>query len=220
MPARSSRNRLLYLSCWGEWRPEAFPAKVPGHWLPSACPIHQLGDVMLESFDVIYVPGTHDQVFLASQTERLVGYLAQGGNFIVNGHIAIPWLPFLSRFQAVPPRPFTNLDIRPAEPGRYFGRMDYATYHRHEGILGQYARGWSDPPEGAQWLSLIGPSDDPKPVDWVWRYPGGGNLFVHNGDSIHWFCSEPGDEPNLLHDIIAAIVQPDREAAESPRRTA
>ena len=126
-------------------------------------------------------------------------------------HITHPWLPWLSPFKAVSPKPFTNWMIRPRHPGVYFGRMDFENFHRHEGILGQYARGYSNPPDGAQWLCMIGGPTrdgtiDEGPVDWVWQMPGGGKLFVHNGDNIDLFCSDPRHRPNLFHDILNGLV--------------
>lgn len=60
---------------------------------------------------------------------------------------------------------------------------------------------------------MIGAPDDLHPADWVWRFPGGGQLFLHAGDNIHAFYSgfvggpNPACEtPNLIHDILRAIV--------------
>ena len=200
-------RHLLYLRTWDEWRMDNIAKALPSWWRVTLQPIHGMNEVELADHDVIYVPSAHDQIFMQTQTARVLDYLAGGGNIIINGHFARPWLPFLKPFQAVPPRPFNNLMIRPHTPGRYFGRMDYETYHRHDGILGQYARGWSEPPEGAQLLSMIGAEHDLHPVDWVWRYPDGGNVFVHNGDCIHWFKSGPNDKPNLMLDILEAIIE-------------
>ena len=148
---------VLFLHTGSEYGYEPdFAEALNGHWQVTVLPEAELPSAGLAPFDAVYVTTTHDQILMQRQTPKLLDYLAGGGNFFINGHIARPWLPFLSRFQAVPPRPFTNLMIRPHMPGPYFGRMDFETFHRHEGILGQYARGWSEPPEGAQFLAMIG----------------------------------------------------------------
>lgn len=175
-------------------------------WRAEATEPYDMDDAQLDAADVIYVCGPPDQIYLASIQDRLMAFLRRGGHFVINDHVMLPWLPFLKRWEAVPPRPFTNWTIRPGEPGGYFGRMDFDTYHVHKGVLGQYSRGYSPPPEGARELCLIGAPDDLKPVDWVWQFPGGGRVFHHCGDDIHAFCSDPRREPNLTYDILNTIV--------------
>ncbi|WP_027136302.1 hypothetical protein [Geminicoccus roseus] len=211
------RPRLLYLKSYRAFGIDRMGGLVPQDWHYAAIDIYQLAGAALGEVDVLVVPDMHDQLFLKSIEPRLAAYLAGGGHLLVNGHITEPWLPWLSPFKAVSPKPFSNWMIRPRDPGAYFGRMDFETFHRHEGILGQYARGYSDPPEGAQWLCMIGgPALDGSviegPVDWVWRMPGGGKLFVHNGDNIHHFCSDPRHQPNLFHDILHGLVHSDEPA--------
>jgi len=175
-------------------------------WTVEGMQPYDLDDRHLAAADVIYFCFMSDQIYLATIQDRLMAFLQRGGHFVINDHVVIQWLPFLNRFQTVPPRPFTNWMIRPHEPGAYFGRMDFSTFHVHDGVLGQYSRGYSEPPPGAQWLCMIGPEDDLKPVDWVWRYPGGGRVLFHAGHDLYKHNSGPGQEPNLTHDILRAIV--------------
>lgn len=213
-----NRPHLLYVRSTRSYNIDRMGGLVPQDWRYDACDAYDLEDRSLDDVDVLYVTGMLDQIFMKSIEPRLVDYLDSGGHFVINGHILIPWLPCLSTFVAVPPKPFTNWMIRPGEPGRYFGRMDFENFHRHEGILGQYARGYSPAPPGAQHLCLIGgPGPDGAihegPVDWVWRSPGGGKVFMHNGDHIEQFCSDPRRQPNLLHDILNALVFSDEPPA-------
>lgn len=208
----AARPTLAYVRSTREFNADRMGGLVPQHWRYDAFDIGELAARDLGGIDVLFVSAMHDQIFLKSIEGRLVDHLAAGRHLVVNGHILLPWLPWLSRFRAVSPKPYTNWAIRPADPGRYFGRMDFATFHLHEGVLGQYARGFSPSPPGAQDLCLIGgPAPDGTvlegPVDWVWRHPGGGRLFVHNGDHIEQFCSDPRRQPNLLHDILEALVE-------------
>jgi hypothetical protein len=209
---------FLYVRSTRAFNADRMGGLVPQNWRYDAIDVYELETRDLSAIDVLYLTAMHDQLFLKAIEAKLVAYLASGGHFVVNGHILLPWLPWLSRFQAVPPKPHTNWMIRPARPGRYFGRMDFAKFHLHEGILGQYARGFSPAPHGAQELCLIGgpgPGGETVegPVDWVWRHPIGGKLFVHNGDHIEQFCSDPRHQPNLLHDILNALVFSDEPAA-------
>jgi len=214
------RPHLAFARSTREFNGDRMGGLVPQDWRFTPFDLHTLVDLPLDDIDVLYLTAMHDQIFLKSIEPRLIGYLRAGGHFLINGHILLPWLPWLSRFQAVSPRPYTNWMVRPAQPGGYFGRMDFSRFHLHEGILGQYARGFSIPPEGAQPLCLIGgPTPDGTvlegPVDWVWRMPGGGKIFMHNGDHIEQFCSDPRLSPNLLHDILRVLVESD-EPMEAP----
>jgi hypothetical protein len=200
------KPHLVYTLCHGTWRPDRMGGFVPQNWRFTVIDLYELEEFGLDDVDVLLIPDGHDQLFMKSIEGRLAAYLTAGGHFFINGHLTLPWLPWLSRYKAVNPRPFTNWMIRPANPGRYFGRMDFETYHRWEGILGQYGRGYSDPPPGAQNLCLIGGPEDEGPIDWVWRLPGGGKLFMHNGDNLENFCSVPRQQPNLFQDILNAIV--------------
>ncbi len=210
------RPHLLYLVCHGTYKPDRVGGLVPQNWRFSTRDIYDLEAVALDDVDVLLVPDTHDQLFMRSIEPRLHAYLASGGHFFINGHLVLPWLPCLSPFRAVKPKPFSNWMIRPANPGRYFGGMEFENFHRWEGVLGQYARGYSPAPPGAQQLCLIGGVDDEGPVDWVWRMPAGGKVFMHNGDNIEMFCSDPRRKPNLFQDILNALVFSDEPAAEAP----
>jgi hypothetical protein len=212
------RPHLLYVRSTRSYNIDRMGGLVPQDWRYSPLDIYDLENIALDDVDVLFVSGMHDQIFMKSIEPKLVAYLAAGGHFLINGHIILPWLPCLSPFKTVSPRPFTNWMIRPAEPGAYFGRMDFENFHRHEGILGQYARGYTDVPEGGQALCLIGgPTADGSihegPVDWVWQMPGGGKVFVHNGDHIEQFCSDPRHQPNLFHDILQALIGSDEALA-------
>lgn len=212
-----SRPHLLYCRSTRSYNQDRMGGLVPQDWRYTATDNYALETRDLSDIDVLFVSGMHDQIFMKSIEPKLVDYLASGGSFLINGHIVVPWLPCLSPFKAVNPRPFTNWMIRPAQPGAYYGRMDFENFHRHEGILGQYGRGYSDAPEGAQRLCMIGRAtedgSEEGPVDWVWRMPGGGKVFMHNGDHIEQFCSDPRYQPNLLHDILNALVFSDEPAA-------
>lgn len=197
-------RQLLYLRSHNDHRIERMREDLPDRWSTTVGRISDYRD-KLERFDVVYVPSRHDQLELGQHGAALWQYLNDGGHLIVNGHIVRPWLPVLQRFQAVPPRPFTNLRIQAADPGDYLRRLDFDEFHLHQGVLGLYARGWSPPPDGAQVLSTIGAASDPKPVDWLWQSPGG-RLLMHNGDCLHWFprVAEPGN--CIILDILDAIV--------------
>ena len=75
-----------------------------------------------------------------------MNYLEQGGSLILCAEPCTSWLPFLSPFQTVPPRPFTNIKVRIRDDR--FGIFEPLgpDFDGWQGIFGQYARGWTEPP--------------------------------------------------------------------------
>lgn len=196
---------------------------VPQDWRFTEISMGALGADILRDVDVLLLPDTHDQLYLKSIEADLVAYIAAGGHIVINGHITEPWLPCLSPFIPVAARPYTNWNIRPGEPGAYFGRMDFNAFHLWGGILGHYARGYTTPPAGAQVLCLVGGegrnadgTPDEGAADWVWRMPGGGKVFMHNGDNFYYFYSDPRYQPNLFHDVLNALMFSDEPKAPTP----
>ena len=71
-------------------------------------------------------------------------------------------------------------------------------------------RGWSPMPDGAIWLTEVGPTDDPKPADWLWQYPTddgkGGHVFMHNGDNLIRYPDHGPHRFRLVRDICAGLA--------------
>ncbi len=65
-------KHVLYLRTWDEYRLEAFTHGLSSRWRVTFQPIHGMGTLELGQFDVIYVPSAHDQIFLQTQTGRLL----------------------------------------------------------------------------------------------------------------------------------------------------
>ena len=95
------RPHFVELVTHDTWPPDRMGGLVPQSWRFSRCPQYDLEQRPLDDVNVLFVPGTHDQIFLKSMERQLVAYLESGGHFVINGHIFLPWLPCLSRFTAV-----------------------------------------------------------------------------------------------------------------------
>ncbi len=206
---------FTYLQCLensAQWAPpqrlaRAF-ADVGGRL--ALCPQYQLGTDDLAGADILYIPHIHDQFHLRRLQPLLLNFLGRGGHMVICSEPAIQWLPFLSAFQAVPPRPFSNLKIRVRnDPFGFFRNMD-ADFDGWCGIFGQYARGWSNMPEGAVWLTEVGSQDDPKPADWLWQYPTdtgkGGMVFMHHGDNMTCYPDHGAHRQCLVRDICLGLM--------------
>lgn len=210
---RSARNRFTYLQCShvpSEWHPEwiAESLGIAG-FEPRFAPQYQLGLDLLEKTDTLYIPSSHDEFFLKSRAADLLAFLARGGNLIICAEPCQPWLPFMAPFHAVPSRPFANIKVRVRED-RFGIFADLGEdFDGWAGIFGQYARGWTDPPPGAIWLTDVGTENDPKPADWIWQYPTetgrGGYVFMHNGDNLTRYPDHGPAKERLVANIAVAL---------------
>jgi hypothetical protein len=196
----------------GEWEPEGFAesfANTAGK--PVYRPLLALNAVDLDATDILYLPHIHDQFHLRDLQPLLLDYLARGGHMILCAEPAIPFLPFLGAFQAVPPRPFTNIKVRVRnDPLGFFRNMDDG-FDGWLGVYGQYARGWSRMPADAVWLTDVGSAEDPKPADWLWQYPTetgkGGLVFMHNGDNLVRYPDHGEHKFALVRDICLGLFR-------------
>ena len=173
-------------------------------------PLYQLDAEALEDRHPVH-SHNQDQLFLRDDPAAVARPLGTGRaprDLLRARH---PWLPFLRPFQAVPARPFSNIKVRVRnDPLGFFRNMD-PDFDGWSGIFGQYARGWSDMPEGAIWLTEVGPEDDPKPADWLWQYPTddgkGGMVFMHNGDNMFRYPDHGEHKHCLFRDLCVGLMK-------------
>lgn len=210
---RAPRNRFTYLQCSHhatEWHPDWIERSLlEAGFAPRFQPLYDLGPRMLAETDILYLPFSHDEMFLESRRDDLLAFLERGGSLILCAEPCRTWLPFLSPFRAVPPRPFGNMKVR-VRDDRFGIFADLGDgFDGWQGIFGQYARGWTDPPPGAIWLTDVGPAHDPKPADWIWRYPApshcGGFVFMHNGDNMIRYPDHGPAKERLVASIATAV---------------
>ncbi|MFK0276590.1 hypothetical protein ACIQUG_23165 [Ensifer sp. NPDC090286] len=210
---RPSNNRFTYLQCShvpSEWHPAWIEESLERAGFETLfSPLYELGPQLLEKTDTLYIPSSHDEFFLKSRSDDLLAFLARGGNLVICAEPCQPWLPFMAPFHAVSPRPFTNIKVR-VRNDRFGIFADLGDdFDGWEGIFGQYARGWSDPPPGAIWLTDVGPEGDPKPADWLWQYPTttgrGGYVFMHNGDNMTRYPDRGPKKEALVANVCLAL---------------
>ena len=210
---RAARNRFTYLQCSHhptEWHPEWIEQSLAATGFRTEfAPLYDLGPELLGRTDILYVPSSHDEFFLKSRVGDLIAFLERGGNLIICAEPCQPWLPFMVPFRAVPPRPFSNIKVRVRDDrfGIFSSLGD--GFDGWQGIFGQYARGWSDPPPGAIWLTDVGHESDPKPADWVWQFPTvsgrGGYVFMHNGDNMTRYPDHGPRKEMLVANVAVAL---------------
>lgn len=210
---RASRNRFTYLQCsrvQGEWYPDwIVPSLKKADIVADFRPLYELNPDLLKQTDILYLPFSHDEVFLEHHSDDFLTHLASGGHMIICAEPCRAWLPFLSPFHAVPPRPFTNIKVRLRDDrlGIFADLGD--EFDGWQGIFGQYARGWVDPPAGALALTEVGHPHDPKPADWIWRYPTpnhrGGIVFMHCGDNLTRYPDHGPAKTQLVARVASAL---------------
>jgi|GEM_PF-791768 len=200
-----------------EWQPDGLAKSFAGtDGAVKFHPLYELNDAVFDGTDILYIPQNTDEIFLESQQDKFLRFLERGGHLILCSQPAICWLPFLSPFQTVPPRPHHNLKVRVRDDRFGFFRNMDADFDGWSGIFGQYARGWMDMPDGAVWLSDVGSLEDPKPADWLWRYPTleghGGYVFLHAGDNLVRYPDHGPHKQGLVRDICLGLMRLGREA--------
>ncbi len=210
---RKLPNRFTYLQCshvQSEWYPDWIDQSLQAAGFQTRfAPLYDLGPGLLASTDTLYLPSSHDEFFLKRKCDDLLSFLERGGNMILCAEPCQPWMPFMAPFRAVPPRPFNNLKVR-LRDDRFGIFSDLGEgFDGWKGIYGQYARGWTDTPPGAIWLTDIGTPEDPKPADWLWQFPtetgSGGYVFMHNGDNMTRYPDHGPNKEGLIVNIARAI---------------
>lgn len=210
---RPARNRFTYLQCSHfptEWYPDWIDDNLRQAGFETLfAPLYQLGPDLLDRTDTLYIPSSHDEIFLKSRQQELLAHLERGGNLIICAEPCQPWLPFMAPFRAVPPRPFANIKVRVRDDRLGIFSELGDGFDAWQGIFGQYARGWSDPPPGAVWLTDVGSDRDPKPADWIWQYPGrsarGGFVFMHNGDNMTRYPDHGPNKEQLVCNVATVV---------------
>lgn len=210
---RPARNRVTYLQCvhtLDNWEPvEVARSLEAAGFSFRVHPLLAFDQSVLAATDILYLPSNHDEIFLASVASSLLEFLDGGGSMIICGEPHSAFLPFISPFQAVPPRPFDNLKVRVRDDraGMFSNMAD--GFDGWQGVFGQYARGSTSMPDGAIWLTDVGPAHDPKPADWLWRYPSrhctGGFVFMHNGDNMIRYPDHGPAKDTLVRDICIGL---------------
>ncbi|MCF3932745.1 hypothetical protein L1787_04855 [Acuticoccus sp. M5D2P5] len=211
--ARPAANRVTYLQCvhtLDNWDPVTTTESLAEAGFTIRTHPHlDIDAAVLEATDILYLPSNYDEYALAAKRDLILAYLARGGSMIICGEPHTPFLPFLSRFQAVPARPFANLKVRVRDDRAGFFAGMPEDFDAWQGVVGQYARGWSAMPGGAIQLTDVGPADDPKPADWLWRYPTetctGGFVLMHNGDNLIRYPDHGPAKDRLVRDICLGL---------------
>ncbi|MCR6636675.1 hypothetical protein [Devosia sp.] len=131
------------------------------------------------TYDAVLISMSADQVHLNEISPKLQAYLNGGGTLLINGHVARPFLPELSRYEPMEKRGLKELVIHRENEHPLFQHISAESLTLRKGVAGFYGRGTNPPPTGALVIHSVGP--DHVAVDWLYDRPEGGRIFVHSG---------------------------------------
>jgi hypothetical protein len=154
-----------------------------------------------------------DQIGFRRHTDALDRLLARGGRIFFNGHLVVPFLPGLHPFVPLPSRRRHDYDLVRLAEHPIFAGIEMQNLVTRKGVAGFYGRGHAPLPEGAVAVTGLGPGR--VPVDWEWRLPQGGAVFVHSGNEL-WGMGL-NDKGALSRSLAERVV--DWALAESSKTT-
>lgn len=191
-------SNIAYLNNWTG----SGPAALTGGPQPRArcLPLYALAQTDLNAHRALLIPAHADQRYLLTQRDRLTAYLRSGGTVVVNGHVAYPFLPWLTPFVPGVGAGVAGLRVHRAAAHPVFDGVDpeHLTFRR--GVAGFYARGTNPAPAGATVLNTLGP--DAQPVDWLLALPGGGRLLMHSGNDLWMYAGSPDSAGRLVPQLF------------------
>jgi len=142
-----------------------------------------------------------DQVGFQRHARAVKALLARGGRLFFNGHLVVPFLPELRPFVPLARRRRQDFELVRLSDHSIFDGLDIGLLATRKGVAGFYGRGHVPPPSGAEAITGLGP--DRVPVDWEWRTPYGGVIFMHAGNEL-WSMGE--DESGQMCGLLARRV--------------
>ena len=170
--------------------------------------LYAFDEIDLDRHGALLIGMHADQRFLATRSERIERFLADGGTVVANGHIAYPFLPGIGPARTLPHYRLDDLRIlRIAEHPIWEGVSgEDMTFRR--GVAGFYGRAWHDPPAGALVVNGVGAPD--RPLDIL--YPvGRGRVLLHAGNDLWQFGGSDSTSrlvPQFLDWLFAPEVSP------------
>ncbi len=171
-------------------------------------PLRALTDEQILASDALLVPAHIDQRALSARSAVLGRFLDQGGTLVLNGHMVYPVLPELAAFVPAAERGLEGLVVERVEAHPVFDGVNVDDLSFRRGVAGFYGRGANPPPPGARVLHRL--KRDGSPLDWVWRRPAGGQVFMHGGNTLWMYVEDPTSAarigPQLLRWLRAGAL--------------
>lgn len=145
--------------------------------------------------------GQHlDEHHLQGMHPALDAFLIEGGGIAIMGPVALPPITFLSphRIAGHGHRDDWILEMAHDHPVMEGVAVDDLTFRK--GVVGFWARGTITPHENAQVLTRFATTG--AAADWVWESGKGGKLFVHPGNDVWGYASEPNSSARVFPQLL------------------
>lgn len=140
-----------------------------------------------------------DQYLLKNLSMKFRDFLQKGGKIFYNGHIMIPFLDELTKFQPILDPKYTDFFISEISKHQIYDGIVPQALNVKKGVAGFYSRGQNPPPKKAKIITAI--KNGEVPVDWELKI-GSGMLYIHCGNDLHG-CAENFDiSLRLFRNII------------------
>lgn len=194
----------LFLRCHRDHRPGPFAVGPLAEHIDIAYQ-YDLADMDLGPYRALILSMLIDQQTLLERRAQLTAFLDGGGTVVLCGHVAFPVLDGLTPFVPLPRQGVEGLRVHRLAEHPVFDGVTSEDLTFRRGVAGFYGRGYNPPPAGAEVLNGLGP--DRAPIDWVWRRPGGGQVFCHSGIDLWVFAVDPTSAARLTPQLIHWLTQ-------------
>lgn len=178
---------------------DSFSAMLMGKGI-SSIPLRELTPEHIRSSSVILIDGNSDQKALCRLSGELETHLSGGGTVVFNGHLEYPIFKGLTSFQLAKGRGYEDLMIERVNEHPVFKGVDCRDLSVRRGVAGFYARGANPPPQGAVIVHRF--IKDHSPIDWVWRRPDGGQIFMHSGNNMWMYLDDDVSTGRIVPQLI------------------
>lgn len=165
-----------------------------------AVDVYDLPGTELDGHPALLVTQHADQLLLLRLRDRLEAFLASGRRMVVCGQVREAFLACLSPYVPIPDHRPADLRVLRVREHPVFTGIATEDLTARRGVVGFYGRGDNPPPPGAVILHVL--ARESRPVDWLWRHPGGGEVLCHAGNDLWGMGAEDGTAARLPANLL------------------
>lgn len=192
-------KRCLFLRCKRDHAPKIFDAPL---WAGMVENVHQsrFPELDLSPYGAIIMSMLTDQASLSRHADKLESFLDRGGLLVVNGHMAYPLLADVAPFLPQSGHGTDALAVHRLADHPVFAGVAEEDLTFRRGVAGFYGRGHNPPPDGA--IALNGLGAGKVALDWLWRRPKGGTVFMHGGLDLWAYAGDPTSAARMAPQLL------------------